>query len=122
MVMMPLRYCIVPRCRNRVPRGRCAEHAREASQSHRRYHSATSGQADAGVNYGRRWKRESQAFLVEPENIYCACGCGRLSEVVDHKVPHRGNAELFWDRENWQGLTKSCHDAKTAREVWHGRG
>src|SRR3546814_18598215 len=45
--------------------------------------------------------------------------------VVDHKIPHRladarrsGNDEqvrealsLFWDRKNWQGLCKTCHDS-----------
>ena len=33
--------------------------------------------------------------------------------VVDHIVPHRGDARLFWDEDNWQPLCKSCHDRKT---------
>jgi 5-methylcytosine-specific restriction enzyme A len=43
---------------------------------------------------------------------------GRLEPavVVDHRVPHRGNHELFWDEANWQGMCKRCHDTKTARE------
>jgi 5-methylcytosine-specific restriction protein A len=36
--------------------------------------------------------------------------------VVDHVVPHRGDAALFWDEVNWAALCKRCHDAKTARE------
>lgn len=36
--------------------------------------------------------------------------------VVDHIIPHRGNEELFWDEDNWQGLCKRCHDRKTWRE------
>lgn len=24
--------------------------------------------------------------------------------------------KLFWDRTNWRGMAKVCHDAKTARE------
>jgi 5-methylcytosine-specific restriction protein A len=35
---------------------------------------------------------------------------------VDHKVPHRGDQDLFWDTSNWQSLCKPCHSAKTARE------
>lgn len=36
--------------------------------------------------------------------------------VVDHKIPHRGDRRLFFDRSNWQSLCKRCHDRKTARE------
>lgn len=38
------------------------------------------------------------------------------ASVVDHIVPHRGDANLFWDQSNWQAMSKSCHDRKTARE------
>lgn len=36
--------------------------------------------------------------------------------VVDHIIPHRGDRKLFWDRDNWQALCKSCHDSKTMTE------
>jgi 5-methylcytosine-specific restriction protein A len=35
--------------------------------------------------------------------------------VVDHRVPHRGDDHLFWDRSNWQAMSKPCHDEKTGR-------
>jgi 5-methylcytosine-specific restriction endonuclease McrA len=38
------------------------------------------------------------------------------ASVVDHRVPHRGDMRLFWDSSNWQALSKSCHDRKTARD------
>lgn len=38
------------------------------------------------------------------------------AEVVDHIIPHRGDMKLFWQRSNWQAMSKSCHDAKTAKE------
>ena len=43
---------------------------------------------------------------------------GRLvkASVVDHIIPHRGDAKLFWDESNWQSLCKSCHDHKTMTE------
>jgi 5-methylcytosine-specific restriction endonuclease McrA len=63
--------------------------------------------------YDSKWQRESKAFLALPQNRYCACGCGRLADCVDHKVPHRGNMKLFWDRSNWQPLASSpCHNSR----------
>jgi predicted kinase len=40
------------------------------------------------------------------------------ANVLDHVVPHRGNAELFWAQSNWQALCVGCHGIKTARESW----
>jgi 5-methylcytosine-specific restriction protein A len=37
--------------------------------------------------------------------------------IVDHIVPHRGDAALFWQSTNWQSMCKQHHDAKTAIEV-----
>jgi hypothetical protein len=33
------------------------------------------------------------------------------SPVVDHKVPHRGNPELFWSLANLQSVSKAYHDS-----------
>jgi 5-methylcytosine-specific restriction protein A len=64
--------------------------------------------------YGTRWQRESKAYLLL--HPWCSCGCGARAQMVDHKRPHRGDAVLFWDRANWQGLAWSCHSRKTAAE------
>lgn len=33
---------------------------------------------------------------------------------VDHARPHKGNLDLFWDREgNWQALCASCGARKS---------
>lgn len=40
--------------------------------------------------------------------------------VVDHIVPHRGNAVLFWDETNWQSLCKGCHDSAKQSEEKQG--
>jgi len=53
--------------------------------------------------------------LVLLEQPMCACGCGGRSTVVDHIRPHRGDSALFFDRGNLQGMTKICHDRKTAK-------
>jgi 5-methylcytosine-specific restriction protein A len=68
--------------------------------------------------YGPRWRRARAAFLAQ-HPLCAACQAqGRVmpATVVDHLVPHRGAAVLFWDERNWQGLCKRCHDAKTAQE------
>ena len=68
--------------------------------------------------YGARWRRVRAAYLTRhPICVQCEAA-GRLepATVVDHVLPHRGSARLFWDEANWQGLCKRCHDAKTARE------
>ena len=33
------------------------------------------------------------------------------SPVVDHKIPHRGNPDLFWDANNLQAVAKEWHDS-----------
>ena len=64
----------------------------------------------------RRWRRQSRAYLAR--NPYCAMcrevGRTQLAQVVDHRVPHRGDETLFWDQENWSALCKSCHDGPKA--------
>jgi 5-methylcytosine-specific restriction protein A len=54
--------------------------------------------------YGPRWRRARRGFLKR-NSLCVACRAeGRLecAIVVDHVVPHRGDAVLFWDRANWQ--------------------
>lgn len=38
------------------------------------------------------------------------------SPVVDHIVPHRGDAALFWDPANLQSVSKAFHDAEKQRQ------
>jgi len=54
----------------------------------------------------------ARVLAEEPECVYC----GEPSAVVDHIEPHRGDRELFFARSNLQGVCKSCHDRKTARQ------
>lgn len=57
-------------------------------------------------------------FLAQ--NPLCAAcakvGRAEVAEVVDHIVPHKGDQRLFWDENNWQSLSKRCHDIKTAKD------
>jgi len=74
----------------------------------------------AARGYGRRWRIASKAYLrAHPIAVdYFGEHDGKvyLAEVVDHIIPHRGDMKLFWDSNNWQGLTKADHDRKTATE------
>jgi 5-methylcytosine-specific restriction endonuclease McrA len=66
--------------------------------------------------YDHRWRKERAAFLaVNPWCVTLGEGCTRLATVVDHRIPHRGDAVLFWDRGNWQPLCAHCHDVWKAR-------
>lgn len=64
--------------------------------------------------YDSRWEQETKAFLARPENKFCACGCGALADMVDHKVAHKGDKRLFWSRSNWQPMQRRCNSRKAA--------
>ncbi len=68
--------------------------------------------------YNWKWRKAAKQFLIE--NPLCAeClrqGKTELAEVVDHIRPHKGDLALFWNSENWQPLSRVCHNRKTAAE------
>lgn len=71
--------------------------------------------------YGYKWQQAREKFLREHPLCQCPdCQEGKLrlrkADTVDHIIPHKGDYALFWDRSNWQAMTKDCHDKKTARE------
>jgi 5-methylcytosine-specific restriction protein A len=47
----------------------------------------------------------------------CSACHREAATVLDHIVPHRGVARLFWDQTNWQALCVHCHAVKTRRET-----
>lgn len=119
---MPRRAPRLCGCFNVVPFGQLCDcqHAREAERK-ARADAARPNASERG--YGSKWRREREAFLARPENRLCACGCGRVADVVDHIILHRGDNKLFWDRKNWQPMAASpCHASKKQREEARGRG
>ena len=117
----PRRTCPNPRCWKLQP---CPDHPRIPYANAKR----------TGVIYYQtvRWKRESKAFLAEypfctaktyKEAALLAGGgrpwtlCGDPATIVDHRIPHRGNYEAFWDRGNWSALCAPHHQVKTGRET-----
>jgi len=67
-----------------------------------------------------RWKRLRWSVLTR--DLFICQMCKRAEPdtsqlVADHKIPHRGDAALFWNPDNIVCLCKSCHDgAKQALE------
>ena len=95
--------------------GYCDEHKREA----RKQQDEARGTAnDRG--YSAAWRKAREGFLRKhPLCVRCLHSVPPVivaATVVDHIIPHRGDKDLFWDRNNWQSLCKPCHDEKTARE------
>jgi 5-methylcytosine-specific restriction protein A len=77
--------------------------------------------------YTYEWQQARLSFLDEnPLCVYCEReGQVTAACIVDHRIPHRGDKVLFWDRSNWQSLCKPCHDGIKKREeaqMDHPRG
>lgn len=85
--------------------------------------SKQSAYLDDGTKaYSYKWQKARLAYLsANPDCVLCAAyGRTTQANVVDHKVDHKGNANLFWDQDNWRPLCDHCHNAKTGRT--HSRG
>lgn len=107
---MPFRAPRICGCGQRVPAGIQCECERKRMQERKARYDAKRPSARAR-GYDVRWEKESRAFLALPQNRFCACGCGRVADMVDHIRPHRGDRRLFWDKANWQPLASSpCHN------------
>jgi len=105
-----MRYCAQPGCSQLVPRGRCRTHALQQEQTRnnldaRRWYNTT------------RWYRLRARVLRECAYQCAGCDQVQLRLDVDHITPHRGNAGLFWSRENLQALCPVCHTRKTVNET-----
>ena len=72
--------------------------------------------------YNARWQRRRKVFLMRnPLCCYCKdIGKTEASTTVDHKVPHRGDAELFWNEDNWQALCTTHHQSAKQQEEYRG--
>lgn len=107
---MPVRAPRICSCGRVVPSGqRCACQVAKAKA-----YDASRGSA-ASRGYGGNWRKESKAFLALPGNERCACGCGRVANMVDHRIAPKGDMELFWRRSNWQAFNVACNTRKAIR-------
>lgn len=71
--------------------------------------------------YNSAWKKASRQWLQEPEHSWCeeCLKQGRYTpaNTVHHKIEHKGDWGLFWDKNNWQALCMSCHSSHHITEL-----
>ncbi|WP_322925339.1 HNH endonuclease [Paenibacillus campi] len=111
---MPLkRMCQHRGCSEVIADGRyCERHQADARQ----YDQYRETAAQRG--YGSQWRKAREGYLRKhPLCVHCReRGILKEATVVDHIIPHKGDKELFWERDNWQPLCETCHNVKTATE------
>ena len=84
------------------------------------YHAKQAGYVrDKSVQgmYTHKWSKTSKDYLADhPWCEDCAKrGVYTVGTEVHHKIKHRGNTTLFWQRDNCVGLCTSCHSIRTRR-------
>lgn len=57
------------------------------------------------------WVHYSKKYLEINNKCYC---CGKLSQAVDHIIPHKGNVVRFQQLDNHLPLCFKCHNTCTA--------
>jgi 5-methylcytosine-specific restriction protein A len=68
--------------------------------------------------YTTAWQKARAAYLAQnPLCVFCERdGVVTAAAVVDHIKAHQGDAELFWNPNNWQPLCKLHHDRTKQRQ------
>lgn len=96
----------------------------------------TDKQSSTARGYGYKWQQARGAYLlahpfcvfclrdlridvVENEAIADACIANAIAlpyaTIVDHRIAHRGDMKLFWERSNWQSLCARHHSGEKQR-------
>ena len=110
----PLKACSAAGCKNRVVRGRCAEHAR---QTMREVDVRRGTFRQRG--YDERWRKLSKMRLREfpmcadPFGRHDSIGC--FADCTDHIVPLWAGGELL-DPNNLQSLCTPCNLLKDRQD------
>lgn len=116
MAHKPMRPCLHPGCGRLTRNQYCPQHIPprvwDRSEDSQRWHR---------LYDTNEWKQlRAEQLAREPWCTECEKR-GRMrvrARAVDHIVPHRGDPELFFDKNNLQSLCDSCHSAKTLQEIW----
>ncbi|MDG3575724.1 HNH endonuclease signature motif containing protein [Rhizobium sp. YJ-22] len=103
---MPFRAPRICKCGAVVPSGiTCACQERDARERKARFDKKRPSARQRG--YTKEWEQASKDFL----RFYPYCErCKAPATTVHHKVPHKGNQTVFWDKSNWMPVCKPCHD------------
>lgn len=113
MPRKPLRPCSFQGCPELTPDRYCENHKKAVDNDYNKNYRPFKHLYSTSM-----WKKARKQFLQEhPLCEECKRnGVIKAAEIVDHRIPHKGNEQLFWDESNWQSLCKECHDRKTAKE------
>ena len=90
---------------------------KDGNQGITRAASWRDGMSSTARGYGYEWQQARAEYLAEhPFCVSCySRGVFKPATHLDHIKPHKGDAVLFWDRSNWQGLCSHCHNALKQR-------
>jgi 5-methylcytosine-specific restriction protein A len=111
---MAMTICRQPGCPELIKKGGwCDEHGKHIQQQRDSFRGSSTERG-----YGNKWEKERIYYLNHnPLCVQCEW-IGHIvpATVVDHIIPHKRDMNLFWDRNNWESLCKTCHDKKTFME------
>ncbi len=79
------------------------------------------GKQSARIYRSIEWVKARKLFLkYKPYCEFCRQRGKRVkAEIVDHIRPHKGDPRIFWNRRNWQGLCRYCHNIDKRRLDWY---
>lgn len=114
------KFCLHKGCKELVDIsvGRCELHSNDIQIQRQQYNKDRPEWTK--LYKTKRWRDARLRYL----NQHPLCECDECKQnnrvlpatIIDHKIPHKGNYDLFWDEDNWQAMAKRCHDRKTAKE------
>jgi 5-methylcytosine-specific restriction endonuclease McrA len=88
----------------------------------RTYYRSDEAKAYRHLYKTARWQRlRLQQLERQPLCEFCLkLGKIEAATVADHKIPHRGDANLFFDIDNLQSLSDFCHSSLKQQEENRG--
>ena|SRR5437016_5588404 len=113
-MLKPKHPCASPNCREVTDRRYCSEHFAEQRAKQR-----TKSPSARAAGYDARWDRYSRGFLRG--NPFCCDPFARhrgqivRATVTGHKLAHKGNETLLWDRDNHYPLCSGCNSYQCAK-------
>jgi 5-methylcytosine-specific restriction protein A len=113
----PMRPCRYSRCPQLTDdkTGYCDAHRQQVQRQYDRERGSAN---ERGYDY--HWQQYSKHYLMEhPLCALCAKKAPpviKASECIDHIIPHRGDYNLFWNRNNHQPACLECNSVKAATE------
>lgn len=106
------KFCLKQGCNKLVDTGYCEQHQSEAHAYDQYRESA------AKRGYDHRWRKTRLQHLKKHPLCVDCMKEGKITPAtdVDHIIAHKGDKQLFWDRNNWASRCHSHHSRKTVRE------